>query len=66
MSDDTELLDFLEREGACVFYRGKINHGWTVQVNWGTGHLIQPTRPTLREAIEAAMDDQKEWKANGR
>jgi len=63
---DTELLDFLEREGACVFCRGKRNGGWTVQVNWGTGHLIQPTRMALREAINAAMHDQKEWKANGR
>lgn len=63
---DSELLDFVEREGAQVFFRGKVNGGWTVQCNWGRGHLIQPTRPKLREAIEAAIEDQKNWKANGR
>ena len=61
---DTELLEFIEREQAHVFYRG--SPGWTVQCNWGTGHLIQPTRPVLREAINAAMEEKRTWRRNER
>ena len=61
---DTEMMDWIEATGAQIWRERPGT--WTVFVRSGmTGGLIkrprllQPTRPTLRAAIMAAMDDEQ-------
>jgi len=51
---DTELVDWVERNEAQIWHNRKSGN-WTVQVCLNPG-VIQPTRPSLREAIQACME----------
>lgn len=54
---DTELLNWIEQNHAQLWHNK--NSGWTVQIWYEPGKCFQPTRPTLREAIIAAMKGEK-------
>jgi len=63
MLSDTALLDWVEAVGAQVWptrdKRGEVVISWTVQRFIKVDDkriVVQPTRPTLREAIQEAID----------
>jgi hypothetical protein len=49
---DSDILNWLEKLHAQVWWDGK-RDAWTCQIIVG-GKVIQPTRHTMREAVEAA------------
>jgi hypothetical protein len=57
--NDTELLEWIIKNNAQIWFEPGLGRGWTVQArDQPEGHgykgFVQPTRSDLRQAIEAA------------